>query len=205
MSHLLVTITFELDTYERDAGEPIVVGLVDFVFAQTARRYSGLGDVGRGVGALLHGPLERRRQSGREANQVDGHDDAPGPRFGAQHSPANRVAHGDVALHGERHCQPHRSVGCNDNKFHFDKRLYVQQLLVPLTAAAEITKTPFLLFLPRCVTNLTTPGSARFCATNPLFIFSTSRMHFLLRSIGQLRLYGKFGRVHPNLRPTSLK
>ena len=96
---------------EGDAGEPVVNLLVDLVVAQAAVGHVQDGAVGRRVDQLHHGPLERRRQRRREADQVDGGDDPPRPRFGAQQPTADRVAHGDVALHSERHCQPHRRVG----------------------------------------------------------------------------------------------
>ena len=100
---------------ERDAGEPVVNFLVDFVVAQTAVGHVQQRHVRHRVDQLHHGPLERRRQRCRETDQVDGGDDPPRPGLGAQHPPADRVTHGDVALHRERHRQPHRRIGCSQH------------------------------------------------------------------------------------------
>lgn len=71
----------------------------------------GFGGVGQRIRPFLYSPLERSRQCGRETNQIDGHDDPPGSRLGAQHPAPDRMTHGDVALHRERHRQPNGRVG----------------------------------------------------------------------------------------------
>lgn len=61
--------------YEWDASEPVVNGLVCLVVAQVARRDFSFGDVRFGIGHFQDGPLERRRQRGRETDQIDSDDD----------------------------------------------------------------------------------------------------------------------------------
>jgi len=95
-------------TNERDDAKPVVRFLVDVVPAQfrtTLLELSG----GRVDGYV---PLVRRGGRARDAEQGHYQDDALGPRLGAQHAAAQRMAHGYVPLDGERHGQQYRRVAC---------------------------------------------------------------------------------------------
>lgn len=93
---------------ERDYAKPVVRLLVDVVPGQLGAALLELARV-RVDGDV---PFVRRGGRARDAEQRDEQDDAFGPGLGAQHSAAQRMAHGYVPLHGERDRQQHRSVTC---------------------------------------------------------------------------------------------
>lgn len=93
---------------ERDDAEPVVRLLVDVVLAQGGAVLLELARV-RVDGYV---PFVRRGGRARDAENGHHYDDALGPRLRAQHAATQRMAHGYVPFHGERHGQQHRSVTC---------------------------------------------------------------------------------------------
>lgn len=103
----------ERHAYKRHYAKPVVRLFVDVVPAQI--RAALLEFAGGRVDGNV--PLVRCGRRARDTEQRHESDDALGPGLGAQDAAPERMAHGYVPLHGERHGQQYRSVTCGINYY----------------------------------------------------------------------------------------